>query len=76
MGTKDRYDIHNAPSLINDCDVIITDGNKHLVGLFYDRDKLSAPMVVCKYSGEYICFLKKIASLIIFQNCSNSQAFS
>ena len=64
MGTKDRYDIHNAPSLINECDVIITDGYKHFIGVFYDKDKFPAPIVVCKYSEEYICFLKKIAEIL------------
>lgn len=64
MGKKDRNDILDARSLINECDVIITDGYKYFIGMSYYKDMLCPPIVLCKYSGEYICFLKKIAEIL------------
>ena len=64
MGKKDRNDILDAPSLINECDVIITDGYKYFIGMSYYKNWLGPPIVVCKYSEEYICFLKKFAEIL------------
>ena len=50
-------------SQIADCDVILTYSNQCFVGLFYDEERMNAPVVMCRYSGSITFWIRKLAEM-------------